>query len=230
MTIPNIPLAMCSSAGAVPQCDRRSRAGAQTGSAGSGEGTPAHHEHGARSVVDDVLGDAADEQAAHRAPPVAADHDQIDILARRHVDDGLAGTALPDQEADPHAGLATPVDHVHRGALTISTQVVDPISAMVRVPGGPDVNYAEDKEIGTEVVGEVQRLGRRPVRDGRQIGREQDAADRADSVGARCDSSLGESGNTHEWMVGESRRSRTVTFGTNCGAIEPPEGAVSSWQ
>jgi hypothetical protein len=42
-------------------------------------------------MPDDVLRDASDEEATDDAPAVAADHDEVNLLARRDVDDRLAG-------------------------------------------------------------------------------------------------------------------------------------------
>src|SRR4051794_31007816 len=45
------------------------------------------HEDGTRGVANDVIADAADEEAAHGAAAMAANDDEVDLLARGCLDD-----------------------------------------------------------------------------------------------------------------------------------------------
>src|SRR6185436_4085910 len=94
--------------------------------AGGAQGLWADDQHRAGSVADDVVGDAADEQAPERTAAVGADDDQVDRFAQRRVHDRWPGLAFPDEEG--HAGALPPAakDQVLRRQLTRRPPLVHP--------------------------------------------------------------------------------------------------------
>ncbi len=140
----------------------------------------ADDEHRTRGVADDVVGDAADEQPTHRAAAVTPDDDEIDGLARGDVDDCLARRAFPDQEAHLDSGFAPSCGETTRGVLTIGPELVDPLAGPGSEVPAQGIDHAEDEQIGAQIAGEVEGLGRGSVGRSGQIGGQQDSGDARD--------------------------------------------------
>ena len=75
-------------------------------------------------VADDMVRHAADEEPAHAAAPVAADDDEVDLLAPGGIHDRLGGLSLPDQEVDPDAGSTAARDEILRRGLAVGANLV----------------------------------------------------------------------------------------------------------
>src|SRR6476659_9010618 len=75
-------------------------------------GSGADDQHRARSVADDVVGDAAEDEALHPVPAARADDDEVRALGRGRLDDGGPWLALPHEEG--HADADAPALHDDR--------------------------------------------------------------------------------------------------------------------
>ena len=86
------------------------------GSRGAASGSPLHRQDRAGRLLDDALGDAAEQQVLEPGEPVRADHDQVGALRLGLVDDHRRGVALAHDGFDVEPLLAQLPDVASRGS------------------------------------------------------------------------------------------------------------------
>ncbi|MEO7663605.1 MAG: hypothetical protein ABIV26_00645 [Candidatus Limnocylindrales bacterium] len=107
---------------------------------------------------------------------MAADDDEINLLAAGRIDDRIAGVAFPDQEADANVALPTPSHEFLGSSLAGSPNLVETLSEPVtREAEGCRVDDADEKQRGAEVVREVEGLQGRALGRRREVGRQEDS-------------------------------------------------------
>jgi hypothetical protein len=188
----------------------------------------------ARGVSDDVVRDAAQDEAPDSAPAVGAHDHEVGGLRDRGVDDGGARLALPDEEAHPHARVSA-CDHDRlRSSLPRGAALVHPNDGRPSGEQRGRVNDADDQQVGPQVARQLQCLVRGALGRGREVRGEQDPPDPSVQEATPAEVGLGVAGSGDDLGGhgghGAVRRARLeVTTGLKWRAIKPCRGRTDRW-